>query len=115
MTQIHPTAIVEKGANIGKNVSIGPYCVIGPDVTLADGVTLKANVVIDGVTAIGESTVVYPFASLGSPPQDLKYGGEKSELIIGKNNKIREHTTMNPGTEGGGMKTIVGDNCLFMM
>ena len=112
---IHPTAIIEDGANIGANVSIGPYCVIGKDVTLHDNVTLKSHVAVDGLTTIGEGTVVYPFASLGSAPQDLKYAGERSELVIGKNNTIREHVTMNPGTKDGGMKTVVGDNCLFMM
>ncbi len=112
---IHPTAIIQDGAQIGANVSIGPYCVIGPDVTLKDNVTLKSHAVIDGVTTIGEGTTVYPFTSLGSAPQDLKFGGERSELVIGKNNTIREHVTMNPGTKGGAMKTVVGDNGLFMM
>ena len=112
---IHPTAIIEDGANIGANVSIGPYCVIGKDVTLYDRVILKSHVAIDGVTTIGEGTTVYPFASLGSAPQDLKYASERSALVIGKNNQIREHVTMNPGTKDGGMKTVVGDNGLFMM
>lgn len=112
---IHPTAIVEDGAVIGSGCAIGPYCVIGAKAVLGDNVTLKAHVVIDGITTIGEGTTIYPFASIGSAPQDLKYHGETSELIIGKNNTIREHVTMNPGTEGGGMKTIVGDNGLFMM
>lgn len=112
---IHPTAIIEKGASIASGVSIGPYCVIGPKVILEQGVILKAHVVIDGRTTIGAGTIVYPFTSLGSPPQDLKFGGEDSELIIGKNNTIREHVTMNPGTKGGTMKTVVGDNGLFMM
>ena len=113
---IHPTAIIEDGAQIGDNVSIGPYCVIGEHVVLADGVTLKSHVVIDGRTSIGEGTTVYPFASLGTAPQDLKYADEPSTLIIGKNNTIREHVTMNPGTDGvGRMETRVGDNCLFMM
>jgi UDP-N-acetylglucosamine acyltransferase len=112
---IHPTAIIEKGAKIAANVSIGAYCVIGPNVELADGVVLKPHVVIDGHTNIGEGTIVFSFASLGSAPQDLKYAGEKSELIIGKKNVIREHVTMNPGTQTGAMKTVVGDNCLFMM
>ena len=115
MSKIHPTAIIDPKAQIGANVSIGPYCVIGPDVVLGDNVELKAHVVIDGRTTIGEGTRVFPFASLGSAPQDLKYHGEPSELIIGKNNTIREHATMNPGTESGGMKTVVGDNGLFMM
>lgn len=112
---IHPTAIIEDGAQIGKGCSIGPYCIIGPHVKLGANITLKAHVVVDGYTTIGEGTTIYPFASIGTAPQDLKYHGEKSELIIGKNNTIREHATMNPGTESGAMKTIVGDNGLFMM
>jgi UDP-N-acetylglucosamine acyltransferase len=114
-THIHPTAIVEKGAELGAGVKIGPYCVVGPNVKLGNGVELKSHVVVDGWTEIGDETVVFPFASLGSAPQDLKFKGEKSQLIIGKRNKIREHVTMNPGTETGAMKTVVGDNCLFMM
>jgi UDP-N-acetylglucosamine acyltransferase len=113
--QIHPTAIIEKGAELGQGVKIGPYCVIGPNVKLGAGVELKSHVVVDGYTTIGDETVVFPFASLGHAPQDLKYSGEKSELLIGKRNKIREHVTMNPGTSGDKMKTVVGDNCLFMM
>ncbi len=112
---IHPTAIVEKGAELGAGVKVGAYCVVGPNVKLGDNVELKSHVVVDGYTTIGDETVVWPFASLGHAPQDLKYKGEKSELIIGKRNRIREHVTMNPGTEGGSMKTVVGDNCLFMM
>jgi len=115
MTNIHPTAIVDPRAKIGANVSIGPYCIIGGDVTLGDNVELKSHVVVDGRTTIGAGTKVFPFASLGTAPQDLKFHGEPSQLIIGKNNTIREHVTMNPGTEGGGMKTVVGDNCLFMV
>lgn len=111
---IHPTAVVAEGAKLGKGIKIGPYCIIGPNVTLGDNVELKSHVVIDGYTTIGEETIVFPFASLGHAPQDLKYKGEKSELIIGARNKIREHVTMNPGTETGAMKTVVGDNCLFM-
>lgn len=112
---IHPTAIIEKGAVIGSGNSIGPYCVIGPEVVLGDNVTLKAHVYIEGITHIGEGTTIYPFASLGTAPQDLKFSGEKSQLIIGKNNTIREHVTMNPGTQHGAMKTQIGDRCLFMM
>lgn len=115
MTNIHPTAVIEDGAQIAPDVQIGPFCVIGPHVRLDSGVTLKSHVAIEGRTHIGEKTIVYPFASLGSAPQDLKYNNEPSELIIGKNNTIREHVTMNPGTETGAMKTVVGDNCLFMM
>ncbi|MEN8195136.1 MAG: acyl-ACP--UDP-N-acetylglucosamine O-acyltransferase [Pseudomonadota bacterium] len=115
MTSIHETAVVDAAAKIGTDVSIGPYCVVGPDVTLGDGAVLKAHVVVDGLTKIGDGTQIYPFASIGLPPQDLKYAGEKSMLIIGRNNVIREYVTMNPGTEGGGMETRVGDNGLFMI
>lgn len=114
-SSIHPTAIVEDGAFIADNVSIGPYCTIGANVILKEGVQLSSHVHIEGQTHIGEGTRIFPFASLGTPPQDLKFAGEKSELIIGKNNTIREHVTMNPGTLHGEMKTIIGDNCLFMM
>ena len=114
-SKIHPTAIIDAAAQIGKDVEIGAYCVIGARVTLGDGVRLMSHVAIDGRTTLGAGTVVYPFASLGHRPQDLKFHGEDSELIIGANNQIREHVTMNPGTEGGGMVTRVGDNCLFMM
>lgn len=115
MREIHSTAIVDSSATVGENVVIGPYCSVGPDVVLGDGVRLHSHVVVVGHTALGANTHVYPFASIGHPPQDLKYQGEPSELIIGANNIIREHVTMNPGTEGGGMLTRVGNNCLFMM
>ncbi len=115
MNTIHPTSVIEDGAKIGDNVSIGPYSTVGPDVTLDDGVTLLSHVVVAGKTTIGANTKVFPFASIGHQPQDLKYKGEASELVIGCNNVIREHVTMNPGTEGGGMKTQVGNNCLFMV
>ncbi len=111
----HPTAIIEDGASIADSVSIGPYCTIGADVVLDDNVQLKSHVVVDGRTHIGAGTVIYPFASIGTAPQDLKYAGEPARLIIGKNNVIREHVTMNPGTTDGGMETRVGDHCLFMM
>lgn len=112
---IHPTAIVSPKARIGQNVRIGPYCVVGDHVDLGDDVTLVSHVSIDGHTSVGTGSKIYPFASIGHPPQDLKYHGEESRLIIGKNNTIREHVTMNPGTEGGGMETVIGDNGLFMM
>jgi len=115
MTAIHPTAIVEAGASLGEGVRIGPYCVVGPQVRLADGVVLESHVVVAGRTAIGAGTRVYPFASIGTPPQDMKFAGEDSELIIGARNVIREHVTMNPGTAGGGMITRVGDDGLFMI
>jgi UDP-N-acetylglucosamine acyltransferase len=113
--QIHPTAIVEKGARLGQRVRIGAYCVVGANVTLADDVELLSHVVIAGHTTIGEKTRVFPFASLGHPPQDLKYKGEPTRLVIGKNNVIREHVTMNPGTAGGGALTEVGSHGLFMV
>jgi UDP-N-acetylglucosamine acyltransferase len=115
MTEIHSTAIVEDGAVIGENVRIGPYCVVGPNVNLADGVILEAHVAVAGHTAIGPATHIFPFASIGHKPQDLKFAGEVTRLEIGANNQIREHVTMNPGTEGGGGVTRVGDNCLFMV
>ncbi len=114
MTTIHPTSIVEDGASIGEGVTIGPYCVIGPEVVLKDGVTLEPHIVITGMTELGRNCHVYPFTSLGYKPQDLKYRGEKSRLVIGDNTTIREHVTMNPGTEGGGMLTSIGTNCLIM-
>ncbi|MFV3073328.1 acyl-ACP--UDP-N-acetylglucosamine O-acyltransferase [Niveispirillum fermenti] len=112
---IHPSAVVYPGARLGAGVEVGPFCVVGPDVVLGDYVRLISHVVIDGRTTIGEGTTVWPFASLGHAPQDLKYKGEPSELIIGRNNRIREHVTMNTGTEGGGMVTRVGDGGLFMV
>jgi len=115
MGNIHSTAIVDPKARLGEGVQIGPYCVVGPDVQLGDGVQLLSHVALDGRTKIGPKTVIYPFASIGHKPQDLKYHGEPSTLEIGANNQIREYVTMNPGTEGGGMITRVGDNCLFMM
>jgi len=115
MNTIHPTAIVEDGAQLGEDVSIGPYCVVGPQVKLGDGVTLESHVVIGGDTSIGANTRLFPFASIGMQPQDLKFSGEASRLEIGCNNVIREHVTMNPGTDGGGLLTKVGNNCLFMV
>ncbi|MDD3288792.1 MAG: acyl-ACP--UDP-N-acetylglucosamine O-acyltransferase [Alphaproteobacteria bacterium] len=114
-TDIHSTAIIASGAVIGADVKIGPYCVVGADVKLGDGVQLISHVVVDGRTSIGAGTVIYPFASIGQRPQDLKYHGELSTLEIGSGNQIREYVTMNPGTEGGGMVTRVGNNGLFMV
>lgn len=115
MTTIHPTAIVDPAANVGAGVTVGPFCLVGPDVTLADEVVLTSHVVVTGRTTIGARTKVYPFASLGHAPQDLKYRGEPSELRIGTDTVIREHVTMNTGTEGGGLLTAVGDRCLIMV
>lgn len=115
MAFIHPTAVIEAGASLASGSHIGPYCVVGKDVEIAAGVKLHSHVVIGGVTKIGGGTQIFPFASIGLAPQDLKYRGEASRLEIGSNNTIREHVTMNPGTEGGGMLTKVGDNNLFMV
>lgn len=115
MGAIHPTAIVDSGAKIGSDVTIGPYCCVGPEVELGDGVTLLSHVVVTGRTSVGANTHIFPFASIGHQPQDLKYRGEKSRLIIGHDNIIREYVTMNPGTEGGAMVTRVGDHGLFMI
>ena len=112
---IHPTAIIEDGARLGENVSVSAYSIIGPNVKLGDNVTIHSHVVVGGDTEIGDGTKIFPFASIGLQPQDLKFKGEQSKLIIGKNNTIREHVTMNPGTEDGGMETVIGDNGLFMM
>jgi UDP-N-acetylglucosamine acyltransferase len=115
MTHIHPTAVIADGAQLGENVSVGAYCCIGSQVVLDDGVQLHSHVVVDGRTRVGANTRIFPFASIGHIPQDLKYKGEASELVIGRDNTIREHVTMNPGTEGGGMLTEVGNHCLFMV
>ena len=115
MTGIHPTAVIEKGAHVAGDATVGPYCVVGPHVVIERGANLLSHVVVTGRTKVGENTLIFPFASIGHQPQDLKYHGEPSRLEIGKNTIIREHVTINPGTEGGGMLTRVGDNCLFMM
>ncbi len=111
---IHPTAIVDPKAKIGQNVKIGPYCVVGANVTLHDEVELISHVCIEGQTVIGARTVIFPFASIGHIPQDKKYEGEDSKLIIGEDNRIREYVTMQPGTSGDNMLTKVGDRGLFM-
>lgn len=114
MGNIHATAIIHEGAKIGEGVSIGPYCVVGPQVTLGDNCKLHSHVVIDGITTIGDETEIFPFASIGLPPQDLKFKGEESRLVIGRRNKIREYVTMQPGTAADRMETTIGDDCLFM-
>jgi UDP-N-acetylglucosamine acyltransferase len=114
MTAIHPTAIVEPGAELGAEVRVGPYCHVGPRAVLGEDVELVSHVAVAGITHIGPRTRVFPFASIGHQPQDLKYQGEESRLEIGADNVIREYVTMNPGTRGGGMVTRVGNECLFM-
>lgn len=111
---VHPLAVIEDGASIAAGVKVGPLCVIGPNVVLHKGVELKSHVVVTGDTEIGEDTVVFPFSVIGEIPQDLKFKGEETRLTIGKRNRIREHVTMNTGTEGGGGLTKVGDDGLFM-
>lgn len=115
MPKIHSSSVIEDGAKIADDVEIGPFCHIGANVELGANTKLESHIAIKGYTRLGEGCHVWPFASLGHSPQDLKFRGEKSRLVIGKNNRIREHVTMNPGTEGGGMLTQVGDNCLFMV
>ncbi|MDC0953020.1 acyl-ACP--UDP-N-acetylglucosamine O-acyltransferase, partial [Pelagibacteraceae bacterium] len=112
---IHNTSVISENAKISEKVNIGPFCYIGPNVELFDGVELISNVHIEGTTKIEKNTKIFPFASIGTQPQDLKFKNEKNSLSIGENNIIREYVTINPGTEGGGSKTIIGNNCLFMI
>lgn len=112
--QIHPAAVIEQGAQIGAGCSIGPFCLIGPEVVLGPRVEVKSHAIITGATEIGADTVIFPFASVGEIPQDLKFAGEHTRLVIGARNRIREHVTINTGTEGGGGITRIGDDCLFM-
>ncbi|MEO1563128.1 MAG: acyl-ACP--UDP-N-acetylglucosamine O-acyltransferase [Pseudomonadota bacterium] len=113
--KVHPTAVIEDGASIGANAEIGPFAVVGPEVVLGADVKLHSHAVVHGWTEVGDGTAIFPFASIGHMPQDLKFGGERTQLTIGKRNRIREHVTMNPGTEGGGGITRVGDDGLYMM
>ncbi len=112
---IHSSSVIDKKAKIGKNVKIGPFCYIGANVQILDNVELISNVHIEGSTIIGRGTKIFPFASIGTQPQDLKYNNEENSLLIGDNNIIREYVTINPGTKGGGSKTEIGNNCLFMI
>ncbi|PRY26651.1 acyl-[acyl-carrier-protein]--UDP-N-acetylglucosamine O-acyltransferase [Aliiruegeria haliotis] len=112
--RIHPQAVIDEGAVIGPGVRIGPFSVIGPKVKLAEGVEIKSHVVITGDTTIGNDTIIFPFSVIGEIPQDLKFHGEDTCLVIGARNRIREHVTINPGTEGGGGITSIGDDCLLM-
>ena len=112
---IHKTAIIDKKAKVSSSANIGPYSVIGPNVEIGENTIIHSHVNISGNTKIGSGNKIYPFASIGNDPQDLKYNGEETKLIIGNNNKIREYVTINPGTVGGGGLTKIGDNCLFMI
>ncbi|MEM0947618.1 MAG: acyl-[acyl-carrier-protein]--UDP-N-acetylglucosamine O-acyltransferase, partial [Pseudomonadota bacterium] len=111
---IHPSAIVEEGASIGQDTRVGPFTTIGPQVRLGRGVEIKSHVVVTGQTEIGDGTTIWPFAVIGEIPQDLKFKGEETRLIVGARNRIREGVTMNTGTAGGGGVTRVGDDGLFM-
>jgi UDP-N-acetylglucosamine acyltransferase len=115
MRKIHDTALVDRSAQLDSDVEIGPYSVIGPQVKIGKGTRISAHVVVEGRTTIGQGNVIFPFATVGTAPQDLKYKGEASELIIGNGNTIREYASLNPGTQGGGMVTRVGDFNLLMM
>src|SRR5438045_2542168 len=115
MPQIHPTAIIATGAMLAEDVAIGPYCIVGENVTLCSGVRLNSHAVVDGHTTIGGATRIFPFASIGLEPQDLKYQGEASSLVVGHHSTIREYVTINPGTTGGGMMTRVGHHVLLMV
>ena len=112
---IHNSSVIDKKAKLGNNVKIGPFCYVGPNVELQQDVELISNVHIEGNTKIGKGTKIFPFASIGTMPQDLKFKGEANSVLIGENNMIREYVTINPGTEGGGGKTIIENNCLFMI
>ena len=112
---IHKTAIINNNAKISESAEIGPYAVIGPNVVIEANVKIHSHVNINGNTIIGKNNQIYPFASIGNDPQDLKYNGEETKLIIGENNKIREYVTINPGTVGGGGITSIGNNCLLMI
>jgi len=112
--RIHPSAVIEDGAGIGPGCVVGPFCHVGPQARLGAGVVQQSHVVIEGDTEIGDETRIHPFAVIGGIPQDLKFRGEKTRLVIGRRNRIREHVTMNTGTDGGGGVTRVGDDGLFM-
>ena len=112
--RVHPSAVVEPGAVIGPRCSVGPFCLVGAEVTLGADVTLKSHVVLAGWTEVGDGCEIFPFASIGEIPQDKKFGGERTRLIVGKRNRIREGVTMNTGTAGGGGMTRVGDDGLFL-
>ncbi len=115
MAKIHESAIVDPNAELDPDVEVGPYCIIGSQVRIGRGTRIKSHVVIEGNTILGERNLIFQFATLGSIPQDLKYRGESSQLVIGNHNTIREFVSINPGTAGGGMVTRIGDHNLLMM
>ena len=116
MTQkIHPTAIIDQKAKIGENVEIGAFTLIGGNVEIGDNTIIKSHCVIEGFTKIGKNNIIFPFVAIGQDPQDLKFNGEKSEIVIGDNNKIREYVTIHPGTKDDNLITKIGNNCLFMV
>ena len=112
--QVHPSAIVEDGAVLGEGVKIGPFCIVGRQSRLGDGVELVSHAVVTGNTSVGARTRIFPFASIGHEPQDLKYSGEANSLTIGEDCIIREGVTMNPGTAGDASRTVIGDRCVFL-
>ena len=114
MTHVHPSSVVSPKAQLGRDCYIGPFCIIGDEVSLGDSVRLDGHCVIDGRTHVGDETHVFPFVSIGLASQDLKYKGEPAETRIGRRNRIREFVTIHRGTQGGGMITRVGDDCLIM-
>jgi UDP-N-acetylglucosamine acyltransferase len=111
---VHPSAVVSPRAEVGEGSHVGPFCTVGEEVRLGQRVRLESHVVVDGRTEVGDDTHVFPFASLGLAPQDLKYRGEPAETRVGRRNRIREFVTVHRGTEGGGMLTSIGDDCLVM-
>jgi len=115
MTDIHPTAVVDPAAQLAADARVGPHCVVGPQVTLGESVVLHGHAVVEGRTRLARGCVVHPFAAVGTAPQDMKYQGEPSELLVGEGTVIREHVTVNTGTRGGGMMTRVGRGCLLMV
>ena len=115
MRKIHDTAVIDPRADLDSDVEVGPYSIIGPHVKIGKGTKISSHVVVEGRTKIGEGNVIFSFATVGTVPQDMKYKGEASELIIGNYNTIREYASLNPGTQGGGMVTQVGDYNLLMM
>jgi UDP-N-acetylglucosamine acyltransferase len=115
MSNIHPSAVISPSAKIADDVKIGPFCIVGEHVEIDSCCELISHVVVEGRSKLGKNNKIFPFASIGHCPQDLKYNGEPSRLEIGDNNTIREHVTINPGTEGGGMLTKIGNDCLMMV